>query len=619
MMKVLATFGALGVFLGISGQCFQMDCDTTLPWNISSQDHQEIPSDRIEELLRCPHGLHGCSDSPVYCKEGFLAVTCSCERNCNVYGSCCWDTEVHESPASRAKCTSRKLENDFTKEFYAVTGCNRDWPKDDIRMSCENVTSEHDPFFFIPVTTEQQVTYFNAFCALCNYDLDNTSIFWSASGKDTEDLTVNPPQYATDNEDTFFWPCDSTLVNVDACPKGSDAETMRRCLTYFSPVQQTHEKPEVNASEVVYKNVYCGLCNGVDISSLKCVPMQAVRQSVNDDYFFLEENDITMLIRPVVSQSSCFAWHNSRCYIKVPKYLFSNSSTVDRIPTNTTTISHHAYHVRDLLSTVCISLSLVCLFLKGVVFAFYKSSRTFSSRCTMCLSVTLFWTHLIFLLADSLDVFKPYCTVFAPILHFGFLSTFFWTSVLSFDIWKNVVTARLSSSKRSGLMAYGLIAWGVPALVVSVGILLDQVAPHIALSPKYGRYSCWIGSNWNQFVFLTIPMTLLLLFDIGLYVHIVVHVRKTAKRAAAFDFKGGDSMSNMALFVKLAFIMGIPWILAFVNMFIAAFALDIAVIVFVGLQGVYLLFGFQGLQVPASEETAQEESWDCTLMSDCQY
>ncbi|KAH7952015.1 hypothetical protein HPB52_016867 [Rhipicephalus sanguineus] len=243
-----------------------MDCNATLPWNISSQDHLAIPHERIEELLRCPEGQHGCSALPVNCTEELLAVTCSCERNCDIYGSCCWDADVHEPPASRAKCTFRELENGLTREFYAVSGCNRDWPKDDMRMSCENVTSEHDSFFFIPVTTERQVTYFNAFCALCNYDLDNTSIFWSASGNDSEDLTVYPPQYAMDNENTFFWPCDSTLVNVDACPEGSDAEKTRRCSTYFAPVVHKHEKSEIDRSEIVYKNVYCGLCNGADIS-----------------------------------------------------------------------------------------------------------------------------------------------------------------------------------------------------------------------------------------------------------------------------------------------------------------------------------------------------------------
>ncbi|KAL3214719.1 hypothetical protein MRX96_034700 [Rhipicephalus microplus] len=124
------------------------------------------------------------------------------------------------------------------------------------------------------------------------------------------------------------------------------------------------------------------------------------------------------------------------------------------------------------------------------------------------------------------------------------------------------------------------------ALVVCVGILLDWVASHFALSPKYGQYFCWIGSGWNQFVFRTMPMTLLFLFDIGLYVHIVVHARRTAKRAAAVNFKGGDSLSSMALFVKFAFVMSITWILAFINTFKAIFAQDIAVIVLKGLQGV---------------------------------
>ncbi|KAL1441603.1 hypothetical protein MTO96_008563 [Rhipicephalus appendiculatus] len=211
-----------------------MDCNATLPWRISSQDHLLIPNDRTEELLRCPDGLHGCSASPVNCKEELLAVTCSCGRNCDVYGSCCWNTEVHESTAARSKCISLAVANGFSAGFYAVSGCSRDWPKDEVRMSCENVTNEHDPFFFIPVTTERRITYFNAFCALCNYDLENSSMFWNALGSSVQDLTVYT-LYVMDNKDASSWPCDSTLVDVDACPEGADAEIMRRCSTYFAP------------------------------------------------------------------------------------------------------------------------------------------------------------------------------------------------------------------------------------------------------------------------------------------------------------------------------------------------------------------------------------------------
>lgn len=596
--NAFATFGTFSVFLRICAQCFQMDCNATLPWHISSQDHPAVPYNRIEEMLRCPEGQHGCNDSPVNCTEELLAVTCSCGRNCNVYGSCCWKAEVHESPAARSKCVSLNAANEFGGGFYAVSGCNRDWPKDEIRMSCENATREDDPFFFVPVTTEREVTYFNAFCALCNYDLDNTSMFWSASGNDTEDLTVYPPQYAMHNKDVFFWPCDPTLVDVDACPEGSDAETMRRCLTYFAPVGHMREKSDVGqyASEVVYKNVYCGLCNGANLSSLKCIPKQAVRESWGRAVGLIANPDTVTTLKPVVSQSSCFVWHNGKCYVRVPRR-FLNYSMAGTNETsnfiNATITSDDPYNVRSYLSTICISLSLICLFLKGVVFVLYRSSRTFSSCCTMCLAGTLFWTHLLHLIVNTVDEIRPYCKVFAPLLHFGFLSTFFWTSVLSFDIWKNLVTARLSSSKRSRLVVYGLIAWGGPVVMVVLGIVLDKVDSDFALSPNYGRSSCWIDSTWNLVAFLLAPMVIMIVFGIGLYAHIVVHVRRTAKRAATFDFKGGESRSNITLFIKLGLIMGLTWLVAFVNLFFTALVLDIAVTILVGLQGVYMFFGFK--------------------------
>lgn len=618
--KALATFGTLSVFLSICVQCFQTDCNATLPWNVSSQDHPDIPQYRIEELLRCPEGLHGCSVSPLNCTEKLLAITCSCARNCDVYGSCCWDANVHGPPASPAKCTLRDVDDEFTRAFYAVSGCRLDWPNDEVRMSCENVTSEQDPFFFIPVTTKRQVTYFNAFCALCNYDLDNTSMFWNASGRGTEDLAMSPPQYALDNKNTFFWPCDSTLVNVDSCPEGSDAEITRRCLTYFAPVVYKREESEVDeyndhGSEVVYKNVYCGLCNGVNLSVLKCVPKQAVPELFGRIFLLSAVPNILTLIRPVVSKSSCFSWHNGKCYIKAPQYHSGNSTTGE---TNETTgiemtTSGDPHNVGSYLTTICLSLSLICLFLKGLVFVLYKSSRTFSSCCTMCLSGTLFWAHLLFLIVNSFDEFKPYCTVFAALLHYGFLSTFFWTSVLSFDIWKNVVTARLSSSKRSGLAVYGLIAWGAPMVVVVLGVVLDWAASDFALSPNYGRYSCWIGSTWNQVVFLLMPMAVLLLFDIGLYVHIVVHVRKTARLAAAFDFKSGESRSDMKLFIKLGFIMGFTWFLAFIGLFVTVLVLDLAVTVLVGLQGVYLFFGFKDYKYLLPRRLAKKRKGETTV------
>lgn len=473
-----------------------------------------------------------------------------------------------------------------------VTGCNPTWPLDDMRESCEAIDSFQESFYVIPVTSGRNVTYRNAFCALCNYDLDNATTFWNATSKIRRYFKVTTPDMANENKPLHLRPCAFDTKINESCLEGADSEIVRKCHTYFAPV-----KPKGNETELIYKNVYCGLCSGADPSTLECAPMLVVPETWFLPQLRSGRPNLLSLLRPVVSSDSCFSWHGNKCYIRAPQYRYNasamagNDSSVNA--TSAIASEQQPYDIHNYLTVVCVSLSLLCLFLKGLVYVLYKSSRTFSSRCTLCLSATLFWSQLIFLLVNSLDVSKPVCTGSAIVLHYGFLSTFFWTSVLSFDIWKNVAAVRLSSGRNSGFVVYCLIAWGGPFVIVAIGALLHWTVPSFPLSPRYGHFGCWIGSLWGQVAFFLLPMVALLILDIGLYVHIVNHIRKTAKQAASFDFKGGTPRSHMALFIKLGFIMGTTWLLGFVGIFVNSVAMDIIVIILVGLQGVYLFFGFR--------------------------
>ncbi|KAK8784436.1 hypothetical protein V5799_009198 [Amblyomma americanum] len=632
-MKEFSSLIAVTIAFIACALCSEWECNVTLPWSVAHSDHPVIPHDIIQDLLRCPHELHGCSPAPVICDEQIFAVTCSCAKNCEYYGDCCWDAGPSLSSRSPATCVARNVDHHFGRNFYVISVCDPKWPDDGVRDSCENATYSKEAFYFIPVTTRKMVTYFNAFCALCNYDLDNTATFWNSSGTPESGFQVDVPPIVSRHVDTFLRPCDPHLVDVHRCPEGADAELTRKCMTYFAPV-----KHKDNDSDLVYKNVYCGLCNGAELSSLKCIPKRAIRETwvrVHVQTSF--RPNLVSLMRPVVSQKSCFSWHGDKCYIKAPEHFYSNHSMTGANGgminiTNTTTLRYVAYSVQNYLTIICIGLSLVCLFLKGVVYVFYKSSRSFSTRCTLCLSSTLFWSHLLFLLANSFDVHTPVCVAFAIILHYGFLSTFFWTSLLSFDIWKHVAAVRITSTKRGGFLLYSLIAWGVPMVIVATSAAINWGAPDFVLSPRYGLFGCWIGNLWSQLAFFLMPMMILLALDVGLYVHTVVKIRRTAKRASIFEFKGGGNQSHMRLYVKLAFIMGMTWLLGFVSAFFNVLAMDIVVIVLIGLQGVYLFFGFKDYEhlipkrfrkkqkcvitavptastpVPSAEGTAQEKN-----------
>ncbi|KAL1441601.1 hypothetical protein MTO96_008561 [Rhipicephalus appendiculatus] len=126
--------------------CFESDCNATLPWNVSKEDHPDIPPERLEELLRCPEELHGCSASRVNCSEEEFALTCSCAANCERYGDCCWDAGASLSSPTASRCIGRNVDTYSRREFYVVSGCDPEWPADDVRSSCENATQLKDPF-----------------------------------------------------------------------------------------------------------------------------------------------------------------------------------------------------------------------------------------------------------------------------------------------------------------------------------------------------------------------------------------------------------------------------------------------------------------------------------------
>ncbi|KAH6929596.1 hypothetical protein HPB50_002804 [Hyalomma asiaticum] len=581
-MKGPVTLIALTAVLGTCG-CFQTECNT-LSWNVSKEDHPALPPERLEELLRCPEQLHGCNASHVNC-WGFSGVTCSCAANCERYGDCCWDAGGSLSSPTTSKCIQKYVKELSVTDFYVVSGCDPKWPDDEVRGSCENADKFQETFYGIPVTTEREVTYFNAYCALCNYDLDNTSMFWNVSEKDENASfpffappLYAPPPYALEKRDIFFRTCDASVIGIQTCPGGTDPETKRKCLTYFAPV-----KYETNGTDVVYKNVYCGLCNDAELSTMKCLP----KPVAPDIYGHVAKvspflpNLVSIIIRPVVRLDTCFSWHKGKCHIKTPLYRYTNVSTqmaaneTAGILASVTSSGHESNNVKSYLTVICLSLSLVCLFLKGVVYLSYKSSR-------------------IFFIEDARFRFRQRYS--AAICFFSWETASMCpnqSAVLSFDIWKNVAADRLTSSSHRRFLLYALIAWGGPLIVIAVCLVLNWTAPDFVFSPQYGRFACWIGSIWGQLAFFLMPMGTLLVLDIGLYVHIVVHIRSTAKQVTAFDFKGGGNKSHMALFVKLAFIMGTTWLLAFVGAFVSVFALDVLVIVFIGLQGVYLFFGFK--------------------------
>ncbi|CAN7938310.1 unnamed protein product [Ixodes hexagonus] len=571
-------------------------CNVSLPWTVSRTDYSDVSDSVFEYLFRCPGDLNGCGDRTLLsCQKASYLKTCSCASNCGVYRDCCWETGIEsvDPDLPEACCVVVSMYRSVRKYMYMVTGCRPSWPHDEVRNACEKTGGFNETFYHIPVTSVNNVTYKNGYCALCNYDLMNVT-FWNA----TVDLPSGKPHFelpdiVTDQPYLHLRPCSISPPN-DTCPMGTSESTVQKCKTFYAPVtsDQDSESP-------VYRNVYCAMCNGANLSALSCKPVEQL-----SNFSFIPRTkvphrgpNLASIFHPVLKTKDCYVKHRNRCFIKSRPKLFSRRQNANN--TNRTTRRHRRkrfYSVENYLTIVCVSLSICCLFLKVVVFSIYKEARSFSSKCTLCLSITLLMTQLVFLLANSFKVSRAVCTASAMLVHYGFLSTFFWTSVLSFDIWRSITAVKLSSTRKRTLALYAVAAWGAPIIIVAVAAMVNWLAPTSSMFPLYGDSSCWFGTIWAQIAYFLAPIAVLLVLGIFLYLNTVFYIRKTTGLARDMESKDGvqrSQHSHLTLFVRLALIMGATWGVGFLGFFVNSTVIDILVIVLVGLQGVYLFFGFK--------------------------
>lgn len=522
--------------------------------------------------------------------------TCSNATNCAIYQDCCYDAKpnITKARVKEPSCVPVFFDDETVQDITVIADCNATWPDDEIRGGCENTTTHNETFHHIFATSLSGFTYRNGFCALCNYDTKNLS-YWEVTSTDNATLYFRPRhnEFKTDVRR-----CDYKRVFNSTCSSNSTEKQRENCETYFEPVLQSE-------TQTIYKNVYCALCSEVNISSLAClqddkmirIALTSTTTETAKRLRFAVENGT------VSKRDACFSWYEDKCYIKSEDYRYSNDTPSNKTKAAASGDESYTYTFQNYLVMVCISISLFFLLLKAVTYVFFGASRSFASRCNLCLSGTLFATQLVYILSSYLDVSDDVCVASSVMLHYGFIATFSWTSVLSFDMWRNIASMRIATRHDRTFVIYCFIAWGAPLVLIAICSALNWGAPWSPLSPAYGQYYCFFGKYRAYVSFFLVPMGVLLLLDLGLYIHIIIYVRRSSHLRGS---KSGHQPSDVALFFKLALIMGATWFLGLLT-FLNSTVIQVLTSIFTGLQGVYLFFGFKDYQYFCSGTKAKRK------------
>ena len=280
--------------------------------------------------------------------------------------------------------------------------------------------------------------------------------------------------------------------------------------------------------------------------------------------------------------------------------------------------------VQRILSDVCLAVSIVCLALHIAVHSAVPKLRNLPGKNLLSLSCSLFMAQLLFLTAIGAKTTLGYelCAAVAIITHWSYLAAFFWMNVMGFDICRTFAGQmsrhRDAGQRSNAFRFYSLYAWGVPMVIVSIGLALDLTHVWDDFAPRYGDHICWISNRSGLGIFFALPVGLLLLENtilFGVTVFSIVKQRRAGRyavdkraeqptSAAGANKQPGKTVDKQeqkqkmrfAVYVKLALIMGLGWIFGFLaalaKLGILASFLWYPFILFNALQGTYIFIAF---------------------------
>ena len=169
-------------------------------------------------------------------------------------------------------------------------------------------------------------------------------------------------------------------------------------------------------------------------------------------------------------------------YVVICKHDVYNSTTQGKI---------HGFVEKapGILSTIASILSIIALAISLITFALFSSLRNLPGCNIMNLIIALIIAQSLFL-SQSLIVMtrSSVCLSFALGIHFFYLASFFWMNVMAFDLWRTFHKgfSLYLYDIRERLPWYIVYAWGMPVIIVLIGIILD--AGNARLKPCYGRF-----------------------------------------------------------------------------------------------------------------------------------
>lgn len=250
------------------------------------------------------------------------------------------------------------------------------------------------------------------------------------------------------------------------------------------------------------------------------------------------------------------------------------------------------------LSHVSCSLSVIGSVLLLITYAAFKELRNFPAKILINLSTAILLTSgfivtsLIFTSISSV-----YCSILAIILHECYLTQFTWMTILVFEMCRALHQAaklRPANSKtflRKLLVAYMLMGWGIPPVIVVVTVAVNYTTDYVwyGVTGEGSTAWCWINHKESAAVVFSTPIGVLLLLSLGMFAYIVVLACRGYCAESKLEKTKNTPYFRLGVSVFLA--SGLSWLFAYIGLYQKSWAVYVFVI-FNNTQGFLIFLAF---------------------------
>jgi len=219
--------------------------------------------------------------------------------------------------------------------------------------------------------------------------------------------------------------------------------------------------------------------------------------------------------------------------------------------------------------TVVLCISIICLIATISIYVIFREAllRTEYNKFMLNFTSMLLLAFLTLVVQQNLDgaaMTHFTCSAVTLINQFAIIAAFTLMTLMSYSICRQIHGMKVMDPK-TRYMRRLMMAYSIPAAITTLTLIVELAAPHCAAAkPNFGVKSCHFYGGVGKFVWLYLPILLLLFINTAMFVFIAVNIFKNHSS----NKKGSRSekVDTMCIYLRLFLGMGIIWyfeILAF--------------------------------------------------------